>query len=92
VLIVFQFVEGFPRSLKNTRVKINAAFLVNHITNFDGFAADFTILDIRLASHGCVQYHRDFFPTIRTREEVFHQLRQSGQGVTGFFMPLQIGV
>jgi hypothetical protein len=79
-----------PRSLENPGIKFNAAFLANHIMDFDRIAANFTILDIRLASHRCVQHHGDLFPAIRTGEEVFHQWRQSGWDVAGFFKPLQV--
>src|SRR5579859_2035044 len=60
---------------ENPGFKVNAAFFVHRVADLDGIAAHLTILDIRLPSHRCVQYHRDLFPAVRTREEVFHELR-----------------
>jgi hypothetical protein len=57
VLTVFGFVEATARSLQNPGVKVNAAFIVNHIMDLDRIAANLTILDIRLASYRCVQHH-----------------------------------
>jgi hypothetical protein len=54
-------VEGNPvwarSSLENLGVKVNAALVVNYITDLNGIAANLTVLYISLAAHRCVQYH-----------------------------------
>jgi len=42
------------------------------ITDLDGVAADFTVLDIRVTAHRKVQDHGNFFSTIGAGEGVFH--------------------
>ena len=73
VLTVLGFMEGDVRLLENPGVKTDAAVVVNGIMNLDRMAAHFTILDVRLASYRCVQYHGDFLPAIRTGKDVFHE-------------------
>ncbi len=45
---------------------------MNGIADLDWGAADFTVLDIRVAAHRKVQDHRNFFSTIGAGEGVFH--------------------
>jgi hypothetical protein len=48
-------------------------FVVFHgVTDLDGIAANFTILNIGLAANRKVQHHRYFFSAIGAKEEMLH--------------------
>jgi hypothetical protein len=42
------------------------------VSNLNGFAANFTILDVDLAADRKVEHHRNFFPAIWALEEMLH--------------------
>jgi len=52
--------------------KLYQSIVFNRVADFDGAAADLAILDVSLAAYRKVEDHRDFFPTIGTRESVFY--------------------
>jgi hypothetical protein len=43
------------------------------VTDFDGTAAEFAVLDVDLPGNGEIEDHRDLFAAIRAHESVFHR-------------------
>jgi hypothetical protein len=48
---LWRAIQAGGTSLENPGVKVNVAFVVNDITDFDGIAANLTVLYIRLTAH-----------------------------------------
>jgi hypothetical protein len=49
--------------------------IFDHVADFDGTAANFAILNVRLAANGSVEDHGDLFSAVRADELVFHSPR-----------------
>ncbi len=49
--------------------------ILDGVGDFDGTAANFAILDVRLAANGSVEDHGDLFSAVRAHELVFHSHR-----------------
>ena len=54
------------------RLKLGDGVRVDNVTNVNGPAANFAVLDVRLASYGHIEHHRNLLAAIRAYEELFH--------------------
>jgi hypothetical protein len=58
--------------LERLGVELGERVVFHRKAYFDGMAANFTVFDVSLARHGCVENHGDFFAAVWTLKRVFH--------------------
>ena len=69
---IFQFRTIFNNLFQNFGGKARESVIFHGVTNLNGIATNFAILNVRLSANRKVQHHRNFFPAIGTIEEMFH--------------------